>query len=80
MVGDVIVAYKNGVPVGHAVDTTYTAGNPGMGFNLENRRGGLQGNERHLWLHELHRRRAAMTTGPVCVTAEAGRRPSSGRS
>lgn len=38
MVGPVIVAYKNGVPVGHAVDTIYTEGSPGMGFNLENGR------------------------------------------
>jgi len=31
--GNVITAYKNGVQMGQATDTTYTTGNPGMGFN-----------------------------------------------
>ena len=35
IVGDVITAYLNGVPVGTATDSTYATGNPGMGFNLE---------------------------------------------
>ena len=35
IVGDVITAYLNGVAVGTATDSTYTTGNPGMGFNLE---------------------------------------------
>jgi hypothetical protein len=35
IVGDVITAYLNGVVVGSATDSTYTTGNPGMGFNLE---------------------------------------------
>jgi hypothetical protein len=35
IVGDVITAYLNGVPMGTATDDTYTAGSPGMGFNLE---------------------------------------------
>lgn len=35
MVGNVITAYLNGVAVGTATDSTYTTGNPGMGFNLE---------------------------------------------
>ncbi len=43
VVGDVIVAYKNGVAMGHAVDPTYTAGSPGMGFNLENAPAGCSG-------------------------------------
>jgi hypothetical protein len=33
IVGHVITAYKNGVQMGQATDTTYTSGNPGMGFN-----------------------------------------------
>jgi hypothetical protein len=33
IVGNVITAYKNGVQMGQATDSTYTAGNPGMGFN-----------------------------------------------
>jgi hypothetical protein len=33
--GNVITAYINGVAVGTATDSTYTTGNPGMGFNLE---------------------------------------------
>ena len=35
IVGNVITAYLNGVVVGTATDSTYTTGNPGMGFNLE---------------------------------------------
>jgi hypothetical protein len=35
IVGNVITAYLNGVAVGTAMDSTYTTGNPGMGFNLE---------------------------------------------
>jgi len=35
IVGNVITAYLNGVPVGTATDSTYATGNPGMGFNLE---------------------------------------------
>jgi hypothetical protein len=35
IVGNVITAYLNGVPVGTATDSTYTTGSPGMGFNLE---------------------------------------------
>jgi len=35
IVGNVITAYLNGVAVGTATDSTYTTGNPGMGFNLE---------------------------------------------
>jgi hypothetical protein len=33
--GNVITAYINGAAVGTATDSTYTTGNPGMGFNLE---------------------------------------------
>jgi hypothetical protein len=33
--GNVITAYLNGAVVGTATDSTYTTGNPGMGFNLE---------------------------------------------
>jgi hypothetical protein len=33
IVGNVITAYKNGVQMGQATDSTYTSGNPGMGFN-----------------------------------------------
>ena len=46
VVGDAIVAFKNGVAVGHAVDTTYTLGSPGMGFNLENGPAGCSGTNR----------------------------------
>ncbi len=35
IVGNVITAYLNGVVVGTATDSTYTTGNPGIGFNLE---------------------------------------------
>jgi len=35
IVGNVITAYLNGIPVGTATDSTYTTGSPGMGFNLE---------------------------------------------
>src|SRR5215467_6197669 len=35
IVGNVITAYLNGVAVGTAMDSTYTTGSPGMGFNLE---------------------------------------------
>jgi hypothetical protein len=33
--GNVITAYLNGVPMGHATDSTYVSGSPGMGMNLE---------------------------------------------
>lgn len=33
MVGNVITAYKNGVQMAQATDSTYTSGKPGMGFN-----------------------------------------------
>ena len=33
VVGNVISAYKNGVLMGQATDSTFTTGNPGMGFN-----------------------------------------------
>jgi hypothetical protein len=33
--GNVITAYVNGVAMGSATDSTYTTGNPRMGFNLE---------------------------------------------
>lgn len=33
IVGHVITAYKNGVQMGQAIDSTYTSGNPGIGFN-----------------------------------------------
>ena len=35
IVGNVITAYLNGIAVGTATDSTYTTGNPGMGFNLD---------------------------------------------
>lgn len=34
IVGNVISAYKNGVLMGQATDSTYTSGSPGIGFNL----------------------------------------------
>jgi len=34
IVGSVITVYLNGVQINQATDTTYTAGNPGMGFYL----------------------------------------------
>lgn len=33
VVGHVITAYKNGVQMGQAIDSVYTSGMPGMGFN-----------------------------------------------
>jgi hypothetical protein len=33
IVGNVITAYKNGVELAHVTDNTYSAGNPGIGFN-----------------------------------------------
>lgn len=33
MVGHVITAYKNGMKMGQAIDSTYATGRPGMGFN-----------------------------------------------
>jgi hypothetical protein len=33
VVGNVILAYKDGVLVGQATDKVFTSGNPGMGFN-----------------------------------------------
>jgi hypothetical protein len=48
IVGNRITAYKNGVEMGHATDDTYTGGNPGMGFNLENSHAGCPGiNDRY---------------------------------
>lgn len=35
MVGSTITAYLNGVQVAQASDTTYTTGNPGMGFDID---------------------------------------------
>lgn len=43
IVGDVITAYRNGVEMARATDGTYTAGSPGMGFNLENGPAGCAG-------------------------------------
>ena len=48
IVGNVITAYINGVPMGQAditsiVGTVYTTGSPGMGFNLENAPAGCSG-------------------------------------
>lgn len=36
MAGNVITAYRNGVPMGQVRDSTFADGNPGMGFNLAN--------------------------------------------
>ena len=36
IVGQVITAYKNGVPLAAVTDSTFKTGSPGMGFNLEN--------------------------------------------
>ena len=33
IVGNVITAYKNGVPLARVTDNTYSTGNPGIGFN-----------------------------------------------
>lgn len=41
--GNVITAYRNGLPLGSARDDTYTAGKPGIGFNLENKNAGCPG-------------------------------------
>ncbi len=41
--GNMLSAYRNGVLVGQATDSTYTGGNPGMGFNLENAPAGCSG-------------------------------------
>ena len=38
IVGHVITAYRNGVPMAQATDSTFTSGSPGMGFNLESRK------------------------------------------
>jgi hypothetical protein len=43
VVGNVITAFINGVQKGQATDTTFTTGNPGMGFNLENGFAGCPG-------------------------------------
>jgi len=43
IVGNIITAYRNGVLLGSARDDTYTAGSPGMGFNLENKNTGCRG-------------------------------------
>src|SRR5262249_46978640 len=36
MIGNTITVYINGVQVNQAVDSTFTTGNPGMGFYLHN--------------------------------------------
>ena len=36
IIGNVITAYKNGAVMGQTSDPTFTAGTPGIGFNLEN--------------------------------------------
>jgi len=33
IVGNVITAYKNGVPLARVTDNTHSAGNPGIGFH-----------------------------------------------
>jgi hypothetical protein len=43
IVGHLVTAYKNGVPMGQATDSTFAAGAPGMGFNLENGPAGCAG-------------------------------------
>lgn len=43
VVGDLITAYKNGAKMGQARDRTFTAGSPGMGFNLANTPAGCAG-------------------------------------
>ena len=43
VVGNVITAYKNGAQMARVTDNTYTAGNPGMGFNLESAPAGCSG-------------------------------------
>jgi hypothetical protein len=43
IVGNVITAYKNGLPMGQATDGTFVTGAPGMGFNLENGPAGCAG-------------------------------------
>jgi hypothetical protein len=42
-IGDTITAYRNGVPLGRAVDTVFRRGNPGVGFNLLSRAPGCAG-------------------------------------
>lgn len=44
IVGNVISAYKNGVLMGQATDSTYASGSPGMGFNLNGIDGCLEMN------------------------------------
>ena len=43
IIGDEISAYKNGVLVGQASDTTWADGSPGLGFNLESAAPGCAG-------------------------------------
>jgi hypothetical protein len=43
IVGHVITAYKNGAQMAQATDSTFSAGSPGMGFNLENAPTGCAG-------------------------------------
>lgn len=43
IVGNVITAYKNGVVMARVADSTFTSGNPGMGFNLVNAPAGCHG-------------------------------------
>jgi hypothetical protein len=43
IVGNVITAYINGVQMLQATDTVYKSGNPGIGFNLENKPSGCSG-------------------------------------
>ncbi len=39
VIGNVISAYKNGILMGQAIDSTYTNGNPGIGFNEQSYNG-----------------------------------------
>jgi len=43
IVGNVITAYKNGSVQGQVTDGTFSAGSPGMGFNLDNTVSGCSG-------------------------------------
>jgi hypothetical protein len=46
IVGDTITAYRNGVAVARASDTTFVTGSPGMGFNLLSHIPGCAGTNR----------------------------------
>jgi len=43
VIGNTIIAYKNGVELGRVTDNTFTSGNPGIGFNLGDQSGGCAG-------------------------------------